>query len=85
MTDDQADALLAALSREGFTMPYLAQPTDYVSAESIGTVRATQLAQLRAADEKADVENRQALRAALAAAPLVRLGTGEPLPTDRGA
>lgn len=56
LTDEQADNLLRALDREGFGLPYAARSRDYPDD-----------AELRAADERAHRDNREALRRAVGA------------------
>lgn len=57
LTDEQADIILVALSREGFELPFMARSRDYETAEA-----------LRAADDEAQRENRAALRRAFGSA-----------------
>jgi hypothetical protein len=57
MTDEQVDALLRALTVEGFTLPYGARSSYYRDD-----------AELRAADGRAGQRNRDALRRAVAGA-----------------
>lgn len=52
--DARIDALLVALSRGGFSLPYAARSADHATLES-----------LQAADAKAHADNRAALRLAL--------------------
>jgi hypothetical protein len=52
MTDEQVDALLRALTMEGFGLPYTARSWDYPDD-----------ADLQAADKRAHRDNRAALRA----------------------
>lgn len=54
LTDDQVDAVLVAMSREGFELPFMARSSDYATP-----------AELKRADEEAWQENRTALRTAL--------------------
>jgi hypothetical protein len=54
MTDEQIDALLRALTVEGFELPYGARSSDYPDD-----------AELRTADQQAHQQNRAALRRAL--------------------
>jgi len=51
VTDDEADRILTALAQEGFSMPYMAHVQDYPEVQ-----------ELRAADAKAQQQNRDALR-----------------------
>lgn len=60
LTDEQADALLVALTREAFGLPFMARSADYATPE-----------ELRAADAEAWQENLAALRTALQVAGLL--------------
>jgi hypothetical protein len=57
LTDEQADVVLVALSREGFELPFMAHSRDYATSE-----------ELKAADDEAWRENRAALRRAFGSA-----------------
>jgi hypothetical protein len=67
VTGEQLDALLSALSGEGFGLPYMARSRDYVDPVSTGEARAAELRELHAADEAAHAENVAALSRALEA------------------
>jgi hypothetical protein len=67
VTDEEIDGLLSRLNREGFGLPYMARARDYLDDNK--EPRAEQLAALRAADEQAHQDNRDALRRALAGPP----------------
>jgi hypothetical protein len=67
VTEEMIDRAWAVL-REEISPPYVAQAGDYVSDDSAGDQRASELAALRAADEECDRRNRDLIRRALAAA-----------------
>lgn len=71
MTDEEVDKLLQALNEEGFALPYSARSSDYLSDPNSSSAqdperRAREIAALRAADEQAWQQNRDALRRSLA-------------------
>lgn len=68
--DVDLDAILHALNAEGFSLPYMARSRDYLPEDTTGwdaARRAEAIAALRAADDEAWRQNRDALRRALAA------------------
>ncbi len=72
MTDEEIDAVLQALNAEGFALPYSARSSDFLPSEYPTPSgwseerRAQGIAALRAADDQAWRQNRDALRRALA-------------------
>lgn len=65
MTDDEADRILAALSVEGFVLPYAARSRDYLDPDMEGEERREAIRRLQEADREAERQNRDALRRAL--------------------
>ncbi len=71
-SDSEIDAILQALNAEGFSRPYSARSSDYLPSEYPEPSgwgkerRAEAIAALRAADDQAHQQNREALRRALA-------------------
>lgn len=71
MTDEEIDGLLQALSAEGFALPYATRVADFLPSEYPApsgwdeAQRAEGRAALRAADDHAWQQNRDALRRAL--------------------
>jgi len=65
VSEEMITAAYDALCDQGFTEPYGASVDNYVTTDSAGEERRQQLQALNAADEKADRQNREAVRAVL--------------------
>jgi hypothetical protein len=77
ISDEMVEAAFDALCDQGFTEPYSARVINYVTRGSVGAERQQQLAEFKAADERADKQNLAAVRAVLVEAMAVHVAEEE--------